>query len=281
MTAPDDGALRVGIGGLGTIGLPVARWLDGCAGGLDNGAEGLILTAVSAADKERAQERVAGLKTSVPVVGLDELAEHADIVLESVPPERFLEIAEPAIRAGRVLVTLSVTSLIEHMDLIELARETGARIVVPTGAILGLDAVRAAALGDIRSVTMVTRKPPKGLKKAPFVIEQGIDLDALEAPMKLYEGPVAGAAAKFPANVNVAVALALAGIGPDRTQYEIWADPGLARNTHTIKVDSDAAVFEMTIAVVPMEENPATGQIVPLSVMETLRGLVTPFKVGT
>ncbi len=274
MTAPDDGALRVGIGGLGTVGLPVAKWLD-------SGVEGLTLTAVSAADKERAQERVAGLKTSVPVVGLNELAEHADIVLESAPPEKFLEIAEPAIRAGRVLVPLSVTSLLEHMDLIELARETGARIVVPTGAIVGLDAVRAAALGEVRSVTMVTRKPPQGLKKAPFVIEQGIDLDTLEAPMKLYEGPVAGAAAKFPANVNVAVALALAGIGPDRTQYEIWADPGVTRNTHTIKVDSDSAVFEMTIAVVPMEDNPATGQIVPLSVMETLRGLVTPFKVGT
>ena len=274
MTAPDDSALRVGIGGLGTVGLPVAKWLDG-------GVEGLTLSAVSAADRERAQERITGLKTSVPVVGLDELAEHADVVLESAPPERFLEIAEPAIRAGRVLVPLSVTSLLEHMDLIELARETGARIVVPTGAILGLDAVRAAALGDIRSVTMVTRKPPKGLKKAPFVIEQGIDLDTLEAPMKLYEGPVTEAAVKFPANVNVAVALGLAGIGPDRTQYEIWADPGVTRNTHTIKVDADTAVFEMTIAVVPTEENPATGQIVPLSVMETLRGLVTPFKVGT
>ena len=274
MTASDDGALRVGIGGLGTIGLPVAKWLD-------RGVEGLTLTAVSAADRERARERVAELKTSVPVVGLNELAEHADVVLESAPPESFLEIAEPAIRAGRVLVTLSVTSLLEHMDLIELARETGARIVVPTGAILGLDAVRAAALGDIRSVTMVTRKPPKGLKKAPFVIEQGIDLDALDAPMKLYQGSVAGAARKFPANVNVAVALALAGIGPDRTEYEIWADPGVSRNTHTIMVDSDTAAFEMTIAVVPMEENPATGQIVPLSVMETLRGLVTPFKAGT
>ncbi len=274
MTASDDGALRVGIGGLGTVGLPVAKWLD-------RGVEGLTLTAVSAADKERAQERVAGLKTPVPVVGLNELAEHADIVLESAPPERFLEIAEPAIRAGRVLQPLSVTSLLEHMDLIELARETGARIVVPTGAIVGLDAVRAAALGEVRSVPMVTRKPPKGLKKALFVLELGIDLDTLEAPMKLYEGPVAGAAAKFPANVNVAVALALAGIGPDRTQYEIWADPGVSRNTHTIKVDSDTAVFEMTIAVVPMEENLATGQIVPLSVMETLQGLVTPFKVGT
>jgi len=274
MTAPGDGALRVGIGGLGTVGLPVAEWLDG-------GVRGLTLSAVSAGDKERARDRAAAFKTPVPVVDLGELADHADVVLESAPPERFLEIAEPAIRAGRVLVPLSVTSLLEHMDLIDLAGETGARIIVPTGAILGLDAVRAAALGDVRSVTMVTRKPPKGLKKAPFVIEQGIDLDALDGPMKLYEGPVTDAARKFPANVNVAVALGLAGIGPDRTQYEIWADPGLTRNTHTIKVDADTASFEMTIAVVPTEDNPATGRIVPLSVMETLRGLVTPFKVGT
>ena len=99
--------------------------------------------------------------------------------------------------------------------------------------------------------------------------------------MKLYEGTVADAAGKFPANVNVAVALGLAGIGPEKTQYEIWADPGITRNTHTIKVDADTASFEMTIAVVPTEENPATGKLVPLSVIETLRSLVSTFKVGT
>jgi aspartate dehydrogenase len=167
------------------------------------------------------------------------------------------------------------------MDLVALARETGARIIVPTGALLGLDALRAAATGTVHSVTMVTRKPPKGLMKAKFVVEQGINLDGLSEPRKLYEGTVAEAAGKFPANVNVAVALGLAGIGPEKTQYEIWADPGVTRNTHTIKVDADTATFEMTIAVVPTEENPATGKLVPLSVMETLRGLVTSFKVGT
>jgi len=274
MTDSVDSALRVGIGGLGTIGFAVAEWLD-------RGAEGLTLSAVSAAGKDRAREKMAGFKSPAPVVELAALADHADVVLESAPPEKFLEIAEPALRAGRILMPLSVTSLLEHMDLVDLARETGARIIVPTGALLGLDAVRAAALGEIRSVTMVTRKPPQGLKKAPFVIELGIDMDALEEPMKLYEGSVADAARKFPANVNVAVALGLAGIGPDRTQYEIWADPGITRNTHTIKVDADTASFEMTIANVPTEQNPATGRVVALSVMETLRGLVTPFKVGT
>ena len=263
MPGMQKAVLRVGIGGLGAVGLPVARWLD-------NGVEGLKLSAVSAGDKVRAKRRVADFKGKVPVVTLGELAGLADVIVECTRPELFTEVAEPAIRAGRVFMPLSVTSLLAHMDLIALARETGARIIVPTGALLGLDALRAAAAGTVHSVTMVTRKPP-----------QGLDLSGLSAPMKLYEGTVADAAGKFPANVNVAVALGLAGIGPEKTQYEIWADPGVTRNTHTIKVDADTASFEMTIAVVPTEENPATGKLVPLSVIETLRSLVSTFKVGT
>ncbi len=270
--------LRVGIGGLGTVGLPVARWLDG---GLDGGVDGLALAAVSAAHKDRAEERIQGFKTTVPVVGLGELAEFADVIVECAPPELFLEIAEPAIKAGRIFIPLSVTSLLERMDLIDLAQETGARIIVPTGALVGLDALRAAALGSVQSVTMVTRKPPKALKKAPFVVDHDINLDGLTEAKMLYQGNAAEAARKFPANVNVAVALGLAGIGPENTVYEVWADPGVTRNTHTIKVEADTASFEMTIAVVPTDENPATGKLVPLSVMETLLGLVATFRVGT
>jgi aspartate dehydrogenase len=277
MTGSKKQPLRVGIGGMGTIGWPVAKWLDG-----EGAAEGLVLAAVSAADKKRAEDRVSEFKTAVPVVGLAELADVADVIVETAPPERFAEVAEPVIRAGRILMLLSVTSLLERMDLVDLARETGARIIVPTGALIGLDAVRAAAMGGgLQSVTMVTSKPPKALKKVKFVAEQGIDIDRLTAPKLLYRGTVAGAAAKFPANVNVAVALGLAGLGPENTQFEIWADPGVTRNTHTIKVESEAANFKMTIGVVPTDENPATGKLVAPSVMETLRGLVTPFKVGT
>ena len=279
MAAPDKTVLRVGIGGLGTVGLPVARWLDG-SGNVAPEA-GMVLAAVASGNQERARENVAAFNTPVPVVDLAELADRCDVIVECAPPDKFQEIAEPAIKAGRVFMPISVTSLLDRMDLIEEARLTGARIIVPTGALLGLDALRAAALGTIHSVTMITRKPPKGLKKAPFVIEQGIDLDGLSEPMKLFQGPVSEAATKFPANVNVAVALGLAGIGPDKTQYEVWADPGVTRNTHTIKVDADTVSFEMTIANVPTGDNPATGKLVPLSVIETLRGLVTPFKVGT
>ena len=266
--------LKVGIAGIGTVGLPVARWLD-------NGENGLQLVAVSTGNKDRALKNLSILKNKIPIVKIEELTDLCDVIVECALPQEFFNIANPVLRAGRTLILLSATSLLKHMSLIDLAHKTGGQIIVPSGAILGLDAVRAASLGTVHSVTMITRKPPKGLKKAPFILEKGINLEDLTKETLLYEGPVTDAAEKFPANVNVAVALSLAGIGPDKTNYQVWADPKVIRNTHIIKVEADTASFEMTIANIPTEENPATGEIVCLSVIETLRGLVTPFRVGT
>ena len=84
----------------------------------------------------------------------------------------------------------------------------------------------------------------------------------------------------FPENVNVAAALSLAGIGPDRTLLEIWADPAAERNCHTIEVDSDSSRFTLSIENVP-SENPKTGRITALSVLAALRKLEAPLRVGT
>ena len=175
---------------------------------------------------------------------------------------------------------LSVGQLLENWDLVERAKATGARILVPTGALLGLDAVRAAAEGTIHSVNMITRKPPNGLDGAPYLVERGISLKGLKEPRKIFDGSAREGARGFPANVNVAAALSLAGIGPDKTRLEIWADPGIDRNTHRIEVDADTARFSMAIEGVP-SENPRTGRIVPLSAIAALRGLVAELKVGT
>jgi aspartate dehydrogenase len=163
--------------------------------------------------------------------------------------------------------------------LIQRAAQTGARIVVPTGALLGLDAVRAAAQGPVASITLTTRKPPGGLAGAPHIEKHNIDLNVSE-PTLVFSGSAREAAAGFPANINVGAALSLAGIGPDRTRVEIWADPTVDRNTHTVTVEADAARFTMTIENVP-SENPRTGKLTPLSVLATLRGLVEPMRVGT
>ncbi len=266
--------LKVAIAGLGAIGLPVAR-------ALDRGIVGLRLVAVSARDRARAEARLAPLAEPPPLLTLAELAEVADLVIESIPAASFAEVAEPAIARGRIFMPLSVGALLNRMDLVDKARQTGARIIVPTGALLGLDAVRAAAEGKISSVTMVTRKPPQSLKGAPHIVAQGFDMDAIAQPTLVFQGSAREAAKGFPANINVAAALSLAGIGPDRTEVEIWADPTVMRNTHRIQVDGDAARFEMRIEGIPTKENPATGKITALSVIATLRGLVSPLRVGS
>jgi len=265
---------NVGIAGFGTIGQAVGRSLVA-------GLEGLRLSAVASGRQDRAQAALATLGADVPVVSPQELAMCSDIIVECAPTGAFMSIAEPAMRAGRQMVTVSAAALIEHMEILDLARANGGRIIMATGALLGLDAVRAASKGVIRSVTMVTRKPPKSLRGAPYLDVLGVDVMALTEPTKLFDGSAREGARGFPANVNVAAALALAGIGPDRTNLQIWADPTLDRNTHTIEVDADSARFVMTIENVPSPDKPGTGRITALSMIAALEGLTSVLKVGT
>ena len=262
--------LTVGIAGLGAIGLHLAR-------ALDKGVPGLKLAAASARDHAKAAANMAGFKHPPRIVS----NAACDIVVEAAPAAVFEEIATAAIEAGRIFVPSSVGALLPRMHLVERARATGARIIVPTGALLGLDAVRAAAEGDVESVTIETRKPPRGLAGAPYLEANKIDVGAITSATRVFKGNAFDAAQGFPANVNVAAALALAGIGPERTMVEIWADPAVTRNTHTIRVEAATVRLTMTIENVPSEENPRTGKITPLSILACLRGLTSTLKVGS
>ena len=263
----------IAIGSLGTIGTKVAARLD-------DGIDGLRLSAVSANNRQRAAQKVSSFRRVPDVVAPAELAGAADIVVECAPAAIFRDIAEPVIEAGKKLMPLSVGALLSHWDLVDRAAETGARILVPSGALLGLDAVRAAKEGEFKQVTMVTRKPPAGLAGAPHLIENNINVDNLTEPKLVFEGTARAGAKGFPANVNVAAALALAGPGPDNVSLQIWADPTIDRNTHTIKVDASAASFEMKMYSIPTTEKPATGRIVALSVIASLRAQVAPLVIG-
>ena len=266
--------MKIGIAGLGTIGRVVARRLI-------EQEDVLVLDCVAAGDEEKARGYLAAAGWDVPVVSIAEMARRADVIVDCAPSAAFRDIAEATVDNGKILITVSGAALIQADDLAARAARGGGRIILATGALLGLDAVRAAALGTIHSVTMVTRKPPKSLVKAEHVVRNGIDLTALDAPLKIFEGSAREGAIAFPANVNVAAALGLAGVGPERTRLEIWADPALERNTHFIIVDADSARFTLSIENVPTDENPGTGRITALSVIAALRALVTPLHIGT
>jgi aspartate dehydrogenase len=265
--------IRVAIAGLGAIGRMLARKLNA-------GLPGLRLACVASGDRAKAQGFLDKEGIACPLVGLEEFPAHADIAVECAPAAIIEDICRPMLETGKSVIVLSCGALLPRPHLLELAKARGGRIIVPTGALLGLDAVVAAAEGEITSVRMTTRKPPAGLKGAPYLEQHGISVDGLTEPKRVFSGSAREAAAGFPANVNVAAALSLAGIGPDRTQIDIWADPGVTRNCHDIEVESDSARFRMAIENIP-SENPKTGRIVALSVLATLRKLGAPLSVGT
>jgi aspartate dehydrogenase len=161
-----------------------------------------------------------------------------------------------------------------------LAEAHGGRILIPSGAIAGLDGVKGAREGAISSVTMETRKPPRGLAGAPYLEQHRIDLDAIRVETLIFEGPATEAVKAFPANVNVVAALALAGLGPARTCIKLFAVPGQERNQHRITVEGEFGRLRIEIENVP-SENPRTGKLSYLSAIAMLRDLGAIVQIGT
>jgi aspartate dehydrogenase len=265
--------LRVAVAGLGSIGIKVVQ-------ALDEGIDGFVLAAVSALNPEKHRGWLAGLGKAPAVLPIEALADAADIVIECAPGNLLGPIVAPFLAKGKTAIILSAGALLEQDELVQLAKQNGGQIVVPTGALIGLDAVTAAAQGKLHSVRMITRKPVKGLLGAPYLVENNINIETITQPIRIFEGTAREAAKGFPANLNVAVALSLAGLGPDRTRLEIWADPALTRNVHRIEVESDSARFSMSIENIP-SENPRTGLITALSVVAYLRKQRSALRVGT
>ena len=264
---------RVAIAGLGAIGRVLARKLA-------DGLPGLALACAATGNHAKAKDWLDAQGIACPLMQPESFPAHADLAVECAPASLLERICRPMLAAGKQVMVLSAGALLPRPELIELAKASGGLIIVPTGALLGLDAVTAAAEGQIRSVRMITRKPPRGLRGAPYLEANGISVEGLNAAKQVFCGNAREAAAGFPENVNVAAALSLAGIGPERTMVEIWADPQIDRNCHTIEVDSDAARFSLAIENVP-SENPKTGRITALSVVAALRKLHAPLRIGT
>jgi aspartate dehydrogenase len=265
--------LRVGVVGLGVIGRHVCRALDA-------GLSGVLLSGATTRRRDAGEAFLATLKSPVPFYTLDDLIGVSDLVVEASTQAHLAEIAPKTLGAGRDLVVLSCGGLLGRDDWVALAERHGARILVPSGAIAGLDGVKGGAIGPVTSVTMETRKPPQGLAGAPWIVEQKIDLDAIRDETLIFEGPATQACRAFPANVNVLAALSLAGIGPERTRTKIYAVPGLTRNMHRIRIDGEFGSLRIEVENVP-SENPRTGRLSYLSTIALLRDLGASLRVGT
>ena len=258
--------VKIGIVGMGVIGQAIARAATA-------GIPGIALAGVTVRDPARA----AGHRA----LPLDELVERSDLVVEAATQAARREFGPTVLGAGRHLMVLSVGGLVGVLDeWALLAEKHGCRILIPSGAIAGLDGVKGAREGAITAVTMETRKPPRGLAGAPWIEERKIDLDAIREETLIFEGTATEAVRAFPANVNVVAALSLAGIGPERTRIKVHAVPGLTRNQHRIAIEGEFGRLRIEVENVP-SENPRTRKLSYLSAIAMLRELGAATRVGT
>ncbi|MDP3736438.1 MAG: DUF108 domain-containing protein [Hyphomonadaceae bacterium] len=268
--------LRVGIAGIGAVGGSVLKALQTMPQFKVAGVVGeTVPVAMETLDRLGESHHLA--------MEIGELAECSDVVVEAAPADAFLSIARPALARARTLVVLSAAGLLDVYDSVTalLAQQQQGRLILASGAIGGLDVVKAAASGAINACRLVTIKPAAALASAPWVTDHGIDLANLDGRLLVFSGTAREASQAFPANANVAATLALAGPGPERVAVEIWADPVLDRNVHEIRIDGDFGEMSVIVRGRPEPGNPRTSRLAAASVLAVLRDLTSHIRFGT
>jgi aspartate dehydrogenase len=262
--------LRVGVIGVGQIGGIVCRAL--IAGRIP----GVRLEAIS--DRPGIEENLKGLAASAgcgwTVDPMDLAGQGLDLIVESAGAAAARAYAVPVLEGGSDLLIMSLGVLADpdfRDVMIAAAERSNRRILLPSGAIAGLDAVRAASEDALEEVTITTTKGPASLEGAPYLREHGIDLGSAIGPTVVFDGSAQEAIAGFPANVNVAVALGLAAGALDRVRVRIIVDPDAKSTVHRVAVRGAFGIMESTVSNVPLKENPRTSYLAALGALAAVR----------
>lgn len=260
---------RIGLMGLGAIGEQVAAAI--AAGVLPE-------VEIAAALVRRPRTGTSGFLVTADADAFFEVT--VDAYVEGAGHQAVRDHAERALRKADLLVT-SVGALTDdglRERLIATAKAHGHRLILPSAGIGALDTLAGAAIGGLDEVVMTVRKQPSAWFGTEA--EGMVDLKALTAPFTVYEGPVRDGARRYPQNVNISAAVALAGAGLDRTHLKIVADPTIS--THVIEVRARGAFGSFTFVedILPTESNPKTGKIVGMAVVKAVRQLASPLVIG-
>jgi aspartate dehydrogenase len=271
--------IKVGLIGCGVIGGFV---LDAFAAGKIGHAELVMICQRSERGEEKRKALSLGIKW---VTKTEELwKEKLDVIVEAASHEALEDYGVKILKSGMDLIPVSIGALVDARlleRLIDAAAESGSRLHLPSGGIGGLDAIQGLVLQGVEEISMTTRKPPQAWKGIPYVDQMGLDMDKINAPTLLYEGPARDCVKKFPQSINIAAALSLAGIGFEKTKIRILADPGITHNTHEIQFRGEAGRLTMKFENVPVPANPKTTYLACLSVLAALKNIRSPYRVGT
>lgn len=209
---------------------------------------------------------------------------YVDLVVEAASQLAVEQYSADVLKSGKDLMVMSVGAFSDEglfEEVRRAAKEGGRRLYIPSGAILGIDGIRAAIRAGIDEVVLTTRKPPANLVKVKYVREKKLDLSDLRVPLVVFEGSAREAVKAFPKSVNVAATLSLAGVGLDKTKVRVVADPSVDRNVHVIRVRGKAGEFVTEAHNVPSPDNPRTSYLAALSALRTLRNLTEAVVIGT
>jgi aspartate dehydrogenase len=209
------------------------------------------------------------------------LVRRADLLIEAASPKAVEALLPEVIARRKALLAMSAGGLLNNPRLAQRAAASGTPVYLPSGALAGLDAVKAARVGTLRSVTLTTRKPPKALAGAPGITRRKIRLGSIKKARVVFSGTAAQAVADFPKNINVAATLALAGVGARKTRVTIVADPASQANIHEVTAVGSFGKLTVRTENRPSSENPKTSQLAVYSALATLRQILEPFRIGT
>lgn len=252
---------KIGLLGAGSLGKIIGRSL------LNGEIPGARLSAISELSIDIVEQSLGGEAAKLFVQDTNEFLERSDIVIEALPPDQALKWIPLALRAGKTVIALSVSVFVTHPEIFTDMNKWDGKLILPAGSIAGLDGVQALAQAGITQARIKTTKPPKSLQDAPYVKKNKVDLSALQAPLCLFSGSVSEGARYFPANVNVAAALSLSGIGPQDTLMEVWADPKAQNNKHDVFVESEIGRLNVRLENILDPQKPSSSKLAAFSVL--------------
>ncbi len=255
-------SLQLGIIGCGAIGTDVAHAADGMGE-----IEAIYLYDI---DEAKADELAASVEKAT-VTPFDDYLGSVDLVFEAASHQAVKQYAERVIESGTDLIIMSIGGLLDDElrgRLRDAARRHGCTIYLPSGAVSGIDGIKAAQHADLDEVTLVTTKSPESL---------GRDLDKRTI---IFEGKARDAVEYLPKNVNVAACLSLAGIGFDRTKVKVVADPVVKTNSHKVLAHGDFGRLRAEVENLPNPNNPKSSYLASLSAIATLRRAIDPIQIG-
>lgn len=264
--------MKVGIIGCGFIGSEIAGFID------DNN-DNFQLIGLNDIDTNKANELTKKLRNSRPrLMELDDLIEKSDLIIESAAKNIIKDVlsSKNLDKKNKILLVMSTGGLINNLSLF--GKIKNCQILLPSGAIAGLDAIKSVS-GKIKSLDLTTTKPVKGLEGAHYVIKNNIDLKNLKDKKIIFEGNLKEAIEGFPQNINVAATLFLASKF-NKIKVKIIADPNTKYNTHEIEAIGDFGAIKITTNNLP-SKNPKTSYLAVLSAIQAIKNLKNNVKIGS